>query len=517
MKKKKLSSIIAVIALLSLNNNALADDAETIVSVSEEKVTTKVALTDWDSYNTYVYDINITTATSLNTLGSTATGVGNTTGATTINGNSVNIQSTTSALDPSALVISGQNGDSIPGTATGAYPLIPNGTGVLITGAGQGSGSDVYIASQDGRAAISVTNTGVQIISPAGTSGTPINVSSTNTYGVAGANNTGSVTNNFGTGGSGTSGVGGVTQTTTNNIGGGGGSNSQVNNTFGGGSSSSTGLVSNTIGSSVSGGGTVTNSFGGGTGTSINNIGGGSGISTTTIGSTTVGSSVQNQAGNSSSTLSNGVSTTSVQSGGGVGNSILSGGTTTSANSGTVLNGATGTFAVVDQNGKITYITGTATQSVTATTLTNGLGNTNGLIVTETQATLSGGTQSSSMTLNDNGATFSNSSNGQPIQVHGVADGTSNFDAVNVRQLNAVMIGISGVAAMTNIPTLASDKKFNIGAGIGGFDNQSAIAIGGNVRINEQLVTKATVSRGLTSNDSNISTTTWGVGVALSF
>ena len=476
MKKKKLSSIIAVIALLSLNNNALAADAISPVSLN--------CATNYNIDRTYTTTCssNNPKATSLNTSDSTATGVGNTTGATTINGNSVNIQSTTSALDPSALVISGQNGDSIPGTATGDYPLIPAGTGVLITGAGQGSGSDVYIASQDGRAAISVTNTGVRIISPAGTSGTPINVSSTNTYGVAGAYNTGSVTNNFGNG-----------------------------------DSTSNGSVSNTIGSSASGGGTVTNSFGGGTGTSINNIGGGSGISTTTIGSTTVGSSVQNQAGYSSSTLSNGVSTTSVRSGEGVGNSILSGGTTTSANSGTVLNGATGTFAVVDQNGKITYITGTATQSVTATTLTNGLGNTHGLIVTETQATLSGGTQSSSMTLNDNGATFSNSSNGQPIQVHGVADGTSNFDAVNVRQLNAVMIGISGVAAMTNIPALASDKKFNIGAGIGGFDNQSAIAIGGNVRINEQLVTKASVSRGLTSNDSNISTTTWGVGVALSF
>ena len=288
-----------------------------------------------------------------------------------------------------------------------------------------------------------------------------------------------------------------------------------MNNTFGNGSASSTGLVSNTIGASVSGGGTVTNSFGGGTGTSNNSIGVG-GLSTTTIGSTTVGSSVQTQAGYTSSTMSNGVSTTSVQSGGGVGGSVLGSGTT-SANSGTVLNGATGTFATVDANGKITNTTGVATQSVTAMTITNGVGNTHGIVVNEQQATMSGGTYSSSMTLNDNGATFSNAANGRPIQVHGVADGTTNFDAVNVQQLNSVKQAIAGVAAMTNIPALANDKQFNIGVGVGGFDGQGSFAVGATARLTENLTTKASVSHAFGSNNSNVNDTTWGVGAALAW
>lgn len=508
--------VSAVFAFTSLTANAFTD-ATTVTSISQGCYSGYIG--GCSSVAGYA-DVGAISPTNtrvngLNTAGTgatAATGVGNNVGATTITGGTNNL----GAAAP-ALTISGQNGSTAPNTSVGAYPLVPSGAGVLITGAGSAGGPDVYIASQNGNAAISVTNTGVRIISPAGTNpSSPINVSSTNTYGVAGANNTGAVTNNFGTGGTGTSGAGGITQVTTNNIGLGGGANSQVNNTFGNGSSSSTGLVSNTIGQSVYGGGTVTNSFGGGTGTSNNSIGVG-GLSTTTIGSTTVGSSVLNQAGYTSSTMSNGVSTTSVQSGGGVGGSVLNGGSTTSANSGAVLSGGTGTYATVDVNGKITMVTGTATQSSTNMTLTNGLGNTHGIVVNEQQATISGGATSSSMTLNDNGATFSNPANGKPIQVHGVADGTTNFDAVNVQQLNSVKQGIAGVAAMSNIPALAADKQFNLGVGVGGFDGQGSFAVGATARLTENLTTKASFSHAFGSNNSNINDTTWGVGAALSW
>ena len=41
------------------------------------------------------------------------------------------------------------------------------------------------------------------------------------------------------------------------------------------------------------------------------------------------------------------------------------------------------------------------------------------------------------MTLDDSGASFSNGT-GNPVQLHGVANGTAPYDAVNLNQLNGV-------------------------------------------------------------------------------
>ena len=476
--------------------------------------------------------VNTSNATSLNTLGSSATDVGNALAPTTVTGSSSTISSgvggtslsTTGVTSISSVIsagtsspavkISGQNGSTAPGTAVGTYPLIPSGTGVLITGAGNAGGPDVYIASQDGRAAISVTNTGVQIISPSGTGsgGGVINVSSTNNYGVAGNYNTGTVNNNFGNGNS--TSTGQINNIIGSSAAGGG----AVNNSFGGGNGTST----NSVGS-VSGGGTSTNNFGttgtsGNSGTATNNIGTGAGASQNNLGNTNSSSTFSANAGNSTLNMANGVATTGATAIGGPSSSSLAGATQApSGTNGIVMSGAIGTQAVVDANGKITLQTGTATQSSAAMTITNGIGNTHGIVVNEQQATISGGTTSSSMTLNDNGATFSNSSNGRPIQVHGVADGTSNFDAVNVQQLNAVKQGIAGVAAMNNIPALSPDKQFNIGVGVGGFDGQTSFALGANARITENLTAKASVGHAFNSNNSNINDTTWGVGAALAW
>ena len=169
---------------------------------------------------------------------------------------------------------------------------------------------------------------------------------------------------------------------------------------------------------------------------------------------------------------------------------------TQSITSGTaiVLKDSTGTQTVVDRNGKLTNINGTAQESTAALTLTNGIGNTHGLVVTETQATLSGGSYSSSMTLNDNGATFSNSANGAPIQVHGVADGTSDFDAVNYRQLRGVAAGVAGTSAMANIPQVDQNKTLAVGVGLGNFQGMTALALGGSYRAGTNAVLKASVS-----------------------
>jgi hypothetical protein len=158
--------------------------------------------------------------------------------------------------------------------------------------------------------------------------------------------------------------------------------------------------------------------------------------------------------------------------------------------------GATG--ARTDANGKITN--GIVTESTASFTLTNGIGNTHGLVVTESEATLSGGTRSSSMTLNDNGANFSNAQTGAPIQVHGVADGTAPYDAVNVRQLDKVATraysGIAQIAAMQAVPAPIAGKNYSLGMGGGFYAGQQAIAFGGKANVGENVSVGASVATG---------------------
>jgi hypothetical protein len=165
----------------------------------------------------------------------------------------------------------------------------------------------------------------------------------------------------------------------------------------------------------------------------------------------------------------------------------------TSGGTAIVMSGSTGTQTVVDANGRLTNVTGTATESTASLTLTNGYGETHGLVVTETQATLSGGTQSSSLTMADNGATFSDSATGAPVQVHGVNDGTADFDAVNVRQFAGA---IASVTAMANIPQVDQDKTFAVGAGYGNFMGKDALALGATYRMSKNGVLKASVASG---------------------
>ena len=208
--------------------------------------------------------------------------------------------------------------------------------------------------------------------------------------------------------------------------------------------------------------------------------------------------------------VSNNSANTSVI-GGTAATSNLAGATTaTTGGTAIVMKGSTGTQTVVDANGKLTNVTGTATQSTAALTLTNGIGNTHGLVVTETQASLSGGANSSTLTLNDNGANFSNSATGAPVQVHGVNDGTASFDAVNVRQFSSA---IASVTAMANIPQVDQDKTYALGVGLGNFMGKTALALGGTYRFTRNGVLKGSVSSAMNSSKS----TTVGVGAAWSY
>lgn len=189
---------------------------------------------------------------------------------------------------------------------------------------------------------------------------------------------------------------------------------------------------------------------------------------------------------------SNSANTTVV--GAATGTSILQNATQgTSAGTAIVMKGSTGTHTVSNVNGQLTNVTGPAAQSSASLTLTNGYGNTHGVLVTETQTIISGGTHSTSLTFDNNDVTFRNAQTGAPIQVHGVADGTSNFDAVNVRQLGA---GVASVSAMTNIPQLDTGKNFAMGVGYGYHLGQSALAVGGTLRINPYTVVKSSLAVG---------------------
>lgn len=54
--------------------------------------------------------------------------------------------------------------------------------------------------------------------------------------------------------------------------------------------------------------------------------------------------------------------------------------------------------------------------------------------------------------------------------------------------------GISGVAAMANIPQVSQGSAFSVGAGVGAYDGESALAVGVSARFNENVVTKASMA-----------------------
>lgn len=135
----------------------------------------------------------------------------------------------------------------------------------------------------------------------------------------------------------------------------------------------------------------------------------------------------------------------------------------------------------------------------------------NGVAVDNTKASITGGTTSPTrMTMTDNAATFSRVSNGAPITVTGVADGKSDFDAVNVRQFAGA---VAAVAAQANIPALAAGQDKTIGLGVGNFMGKTGLALGMNLRGEGNTTYKLSVSTGLNGG----AKTVIGGGAAWSF
>ena len=66
-------------------------------------------------------------------------------------------------------------------------------------------------------------------------------------------------------------------------------------------------------------------------------------------------------------------------------------------------------------------------------------------------------------------------------------------DEVNNNQKEADA-GISGAMAMSNIPQVMNNQTVAIGAGIGGYEGENALAVGASARVSNSIVVKATVS-----------------------
>lgn len=162
---------------------------------------------------------------------------------------------------------------------------------------------------------------------------------------------------------------------------------------------------------------------------------------------------------------------------------------------------------VADAKGKLTQVTNTDTTSGTTASMVvqNSAGNIHGLVVQETKTTLSGGINSASLTLDDRGATFSDPANGNPIQVHGVADGTAPFDAVNVRQLYS---GLASVLATAPDIRLEPGKS-GFGIGVGSYGGYQAVGFGFGHMYGNGAVLSGSVARGSHSETAARASLSW--------
>lgn len=212
------------------------------------------------------------------------------------------------------------------------------------------------------------------------------------------------------------------------------------------------------------------------------------GTSAISIGNTTAGTTVTARGGNSTLSVANN-------------NSRLA-----TTNSGMRVTEIGATNILVNANGQMT--TGATTERTASLTVANTSGNTHGLVVQESKTTISGGTNSTSLTLDDSGARFANVATGAPVKVTGVADGTTDFDAVNWRQLKGAYAGIASVAALAAIPAPAAGHRFSVGMGYGNFKSMHAIAVG----VKAAIAKNISATLGLGYNDNSKETVNAGIG-----
>jgi hypothetical protein len=158
-------------------------------------------------------------------------------------------------------------------------------------------------------------------------------------------------------------------------------------------------------------------------------------------------------------------------------------------------------------------VTATSVGTVTAASSTAGTGE---LMLTNTMSSMSGGfgVDRTTLTLDNDGAHLDNHLDMGHNQINNLADGYSDYDAVNKRQLDEVddraKEGIAAVAAMASIPGPIPGKRYSVGVGLGSFESETALAVGLNAQVTDQIMVKA--SAGISDSE-----TTGGVGASFSW
>ncbi|NBU89079.1 MAG: hypothetical protein EBS16_07740, partial [Betaproteobacteria bacterium] len=80
------------------------------------------------------------------------------------------------------------------------------------------------------------------------------------------------------------------------------------------------------------------------------------------------------------------------------------------------------------------------------------------------------------------------------------ANGTAATDAANYGQLmdseKIMSRGIASATAIANIPMLGDGKSVSVGIGIGNYNGQTAIALGGNFRVSAAAQIRASLATG---------------------
>jgi trimeric autotransporter adhesin len=95
-------------------------------------------------------------------------------------------------------------------------------------------------------------------------------------------------------------------------------------------------------------------------------------------------------------------------------------------------------------------------------------------------------------------------------QVNGIQNQVNNLQT-QVNQNNLIaQRGVAGVGAIANIPALDANKQFAVGVGVGNYISASAIAVGVQARISENVVFKV-------SGSSSTGNYTTGAGLGISF
>ena len=167
-----------------------------------------------------------------------------------------------------------------------------------------------------------------------------------------------------------------------------------------------------------------------------------------------------------------------------------------------VVTGATTTTGITNTgNINNSGAVNTATLVVTGASTTTGITNT-GDIKTATLTSTGNATIGGALSVAGDAKIAGSATIGGGLRVGGIISGVANGlapnDAVNIGQLGdarrELARGIAGSSALAGIPQVDPSKTFSLGAGLGTYSGESAIAIGISARYTNNMIAKAAIS-----------------------